>query len=101
MINVTRKDYALTVAGHAGFAAKGEDIVCAAASMLFYTLTNTLMRMGIMLSTNEDAGHAITAEAHPPAQFTFDADVVFDTICTGYMLLADAHPEHVTFTDES
>ena len=38
----SRESCSLRVEGHAGYAARGSDIVCAAASILFYTLANHL-----------------------------------------------------------
>ena len=104
MIKVTRKDYTLTVEGHAGYAEVGKDIVCAAASMLYQTLEAELKRRDIPIV---NGGHTNTEtwgmeiNACPPHEYTFDTEIVLDTICTGYRMLAEEYPEHVTFTDES
>ena len=100
MLNITRKDYTLTVEGHAGFAQPGQDIVCAAASMLFYTLHGTLTKYKYELAREDYEESGIIA-AIPNAGFWLDLDVIFDTICTGYKLLAAQHPEHVAYTDAS
>lgn len=100
MIKVTRKDYTLAVDGHAGFAEKGHDIVCAAASILFFSLYNSIAERDIAYSSGTTGDH-IEITAMPPKEFTLDTDVVFETICTGYRMLAEEYPEHVTFTDES
>ena len=101
MIRATRQDYHLAVDGHAGFAAVGTDIVCAAASTLFYTLARELDYRKIEFTMTEDAATGAEIVAYPPDGFTLDTDVVFETICTGYRMLAEEYPEHVTFTDES
>ena len=101
MIRATRQDYRLAVDGHAGFAAVGTDIVCAAASALFYTLARELDYRHIEFTMTESAATGAEIVAYPPDGFTLDTDVVFETICTGYRMLAEEYPEHVTFTDES
>ena len=101
MINVTRRDYVITAVGHAGFAAAGTDIVCAAESALFYTLARELDYRKIEFIMTERADTGAEIIAYPPDGFTLDTDVVFETICTGYRMLAEEYPEHVTFTDES
>ena len=42
MIDVTVRENELTVSGHAGYATKGEDIVCAAVTALSGTLVKSL-----------------------------------------------------------
>ena len=101
MTKVTRRDYVLTAVGHAGFSAAGTDIVCAAASALFYTLARELDYRHIEFTMTEDAATGAEIVAYPPDGFTLDTDVAFETICTGYRMLAEEYPEHVTFTDES
>jgi len=100
MIKVTRKDYSLTVEGHAGYADKGMDIVCSAASILFYTLCVSLSRRKIDFTKREEEGNA-KIKADVCTAFTFDADVTFDTICAGYIILAQNYPENVYYEDIS
>lgn len=45
MITVQRKKGQITVSGHAGYAEKGHDIVCAAVSILIYNLQNSIERL--------------------------------------------------------
>ena len=99
MIHVVRKDYEIVVEGHAGHSAKGTDIVCAAASILFYTLAEALERRGIEVEADDVENKFI--RANPCREFTFDADVVFETVCTGYKLLAEQYPENVSYEDIS
>ena len=42
MIDVTVRENRLTVSGHAGYAARGEDIICAAVTALSGTLVKSL-----------------------------------------------------------
>ena len=43
MITIEINDYELKIHGHAEFAEKGKDIVCAGISTLFYTLYEVLL----------------------------------------------------------
>ena len=70
MITVQLSGTALTVRGHAGFSRYGSDIVCAAASMLAFTLAAALV------------------------------EAVFAAIGAGYRLLAARYPEYVRVMDE-
>lgn len=42
MIDVTVRENELTVSGHAGYAARGEDVICAAVTALSATLVKSL-----------------------------------------------------------
>lgn len=48
MIQVRFEKNRLTVCGHAGYAARGEDIVCAAVSALVYALIGDLQERGLV-----------------------------------------------------
>lgn len=48
MIRVRFEENRLTVCGHAGYAARGEDIVCAAVSALVYALIGDLQERGLV-----------------------------------------------------
>lgn len=45
MIVITRAENSITISGHANYAPKGQDIVCAAVSALSYTLEESLKRL--------------------------------------------------------
>ena len=47
MIRVRFEENRLTVCGHAGYAARGEDIVCAAVSALVYALSGDRQERGL------------------------------------------------------
>ena len=49
MITVQRKKGQITVSGHAGYAEKGHDIVCAAVLILIYNLQNSIERLRMTL----------------------------------------------------
>ena len=100
MIRVRFEENRLTVCGHAGYATRGEDIVCAAASMLAYTA-------GYMLVQAEDRGEArdvVTVYDSALAQISARAanaacarrlERSFADICAGFRLLARQEPDAV------
>lgn len=95
MIKVTRQNCgsvrSIGMTGHAGYAEEGKDIVCAAASILLFTLIEHLERTGIPYSSYAEKGSAGVAVTDPDRK----ANEVFDVIETGYILLAEKYPEHV------
>ncbi len=88
------------MSGHAGYAEEGSDIICAAASILVYTLANSLERIcGVdaqsISKIKEDSGDGdVRAEIVIPYGTFADtgaddrAAVVADTIYTGFTTLA-------------
>lgn len=82
----------LTVTGHAGSAPYGRDLVCAAASILMLTLERALQNEGLLGAESERwPGWArITCTEHGER-----ARSVFETVFTGYALLAEEWPEYV------
>lgn len=72
----------LRLSGHAMFAAKGRDIVCAAASILVYTLEEGGARSREM----PDGGLLVTGDA-----------AALRLIAGGYRLLSDYYPQNIRF----
>ena len=87
----------LSVKGHAGAAPAGEDLVCAAASILAWTLADTVTE------TAEFYGHVrvrehgaeITVRAAPEEDCEERCRAVFETVARGFSLLAEKHPEYI------
>ena len=52
-LNRKAETLSLCVTGHAGFASMGQDIVCAAASILVYTAAELALDCGILTGTRE------------------------------------------------
>ena len=80
----------LRAEGHAEFAPKGQDIVCAAVSALMQTLAYSL-----------DSGTVICADDRNlmvvQAKQGTDSLAKFELVTDGLILLADAYPEHVQY----
>lgn len=103
MIHVAydRKAHRVTVVGHAGFAERGADILCAAASILLHTLAGAVRRLserGLAadIAVNLRAG-AGEVSCVPVTEFDCVVTAVMDSIVLGLSLLAEDYPEYVSF----
>lgn len=93
----------LKLSGHAGQAKKGEDIVCAAASILAYTVAQTLQFMyeqGDLKKKPhlklEEGDTIIVAKPKPEAYA--EALHAFFVAQVGYHLLAHNYPQYVSLS---
>ena len=84
MIRVVFTDRRMTVTGHAGYAEKGKDVVCAAVSALVYALIATLEETGNMRESVVRPGYATVASK--------DADRAFDVVRGGLSQIAARYP---------
>lgn len=84
MISVTYTPAApsLQISGHAMFAPRGQDIVCAAASILAYTLKAG----GARSRETPEGGMLLTGDA-----------AALGLIAGGYRLLAENYPQNIRF----
>lgn len=100
MIEITfnPKNLELKIDGHAGADEKGKDIVCAAVSVLFYTLGNCLsdsahMIEGDITFTDEDGhGHI---QCKPKEMYVPTIQRTYYTVLTGLYMLAEAYPQYI------
>jgi uncharacterized protein YsxB (DUF464 family) len=110
MLNVTLnpKEYTFTMTGHAGYAPQGKDIVCSAASILFYTICETVKMIDDEAFEDKpifnikDSDNEVTAyiRCKPKEDFTAVLDTIYQTIYNGYELLAEGYPNNVSLTVE-
>ncbi len=97
-IKFNPKTYALDITGHAKHGEKGEDIVCAAISTLFYTLAESLyeckhmMAKDIVFSDEDGNGHI---RCKPKAEYEANVSLVFWTILKGFDLVARNYEKNV------
>jgi uncharacterized protein YsxB (DUF464 family) len=90
----------LRLTGHAGMAEKGQDIVCASASILAYTVAQSLQFMYEEGELEEkplirlDSGDAVIT-AIPKYGFYKEALHTFFVAQVGYHLLAHNYPQYV------
>ena len=102
MINITfnPKDLELKVDGHAEHGKKGEDIVCAAISTLFYTLGEALyqsedMMLSPVVFEDEDGEGYI--KCSPKEEYAGNIARTYWTILVGMEMVANNYPKNVTF----
>ena len=94
-----RNEHRLTVEGHANSVRRGTDPVCAGASALTCTLAATIENMALSgqvydSETNLSSGYArISCSSYPNTKAA--VTLIFDTLCLGYALLAQAYPANV------
>lgn len=90
----------LSMAGHAGAAPKGQDIVCAAATMLMYTIAQAAMDMGSRGELQRpptvklDDGNA-GVSFRPKEGAMEKGRLVLDVIRRGLEVLGKRYPENV------
>lgn len=94
-----RERHRLTVKGHAGSGEKGHDLVCAAASILAYTLGQAVIQSSVALDKviKLEEGDA-EISCTPQVRFKNTLTLVFDTICTGFDILAQQYPENIKYS---
>lgn len=84
----------LDMDGHADYGDVGQDIVCAAASMLAYTLIERAREL-----TNNIYAHAESGRLHLHADPDLDSCILlrsaFETVRAGFDLLERRYPGHV------
>ena len=87
------KNMILQTSGHAGYAEKGSDIVCAAVSALMQTLAYSVD--GGTVTRSQDDCNTLTVQAEQ----SFDNMAKFELVTDGLMLLAKQYPENVRFVN--
>lgn len=103
MITVTyhREFNRVSMDGHALSGENGHDLVCASASILAYTLAEFVKNMkeaGQIAFPAIDLaeGHALIA-CNAPSRFKNSVTLAFDTVCAGFELLAQSHPDNISY----
>lgn len=94
---------ALTVAGHAGLAARGHDPLCAAVSILADTLLLTLARDWHLAAdiTRREAGALAATLPVPDARQAAAAAALWRSLQHGLGLLQAQYPQHITVRMET
>ncbi len=95
----TDKGYSLAVSGHADYAPEGQDIVCAAVSVLVQTLANKVdaaARSGRLLTSCVQHGETFVVQALPkPGPNNLMVASWFDFVEEGLRALVEAYPDNV------
>ncbi len=101
-VSYDRRHHRLLVQGHANTAPAGQDLVCAAVSALTYTAA---WNVAELVSQGNAAhqriqlndGNACIA-CVPKKNMRSVATLMFDSLCSGFALLASFYPEQVQYT---
>ena len=97
---LSQEAFVLSISGHAGAAPAGEDTVCAAASMLAYTVAQEVLevhRKGKLREAPKiklEKGKALIA-CKPKRSARREVSHLYKTAQTGYKLLAANYPDNV------
>ena len=90
MINVRARYGAVEVSGHADYAPKGQDIVCASVSILLYTLASAL-------GDDVEDLKLDTGDSRVTWKTTKRTNSVAAVINEGFRLLANSYPHYVSY----
>ncbi len=89
----------LCVSGHAGYAKKGSDIVCAAASVLISTCANAMESVAKLKPVLEVSEEPVRIAVSLPKTFSpekeHDARVILQTCLTGFEDIAAQYPKYI------
>lgn len=101
MINIefNPKTFELNINGHAEHGKKGEDIVCSAISILFYTLAKSISNCREMLQEEmvfefDDGNGKLSCK--PKAEYEANISLIYWTILNGFQLVADNYKKNVS-----
>ena len=98
-----RENLRVAVKGHANSGEKGHDLVCAAASILVYTLAGQVAQMSTdkkrvrrpVIALNEGSA---TVACRPVHGNRAVVTLVFDSICAGFDILQQRYPENIKYS---
>lgn len=93
---ITENKCVLQVEGHANYARQGADIVCSAVSILSYTIAESIENIDAKEKIIDISDGHVYIEVCPLDIVSKTAClVVFNTILTGFKLLAESYPDNV------
>ena len=91
----------VTVEGHAYSGEPGHDLVCAAASVLAYTLAGNVANMKDHGQVRAPVLDLVSGKAevscNPVNRYKATVMLVFDAVCVGFELLASNYPDYIKY----
>lgn len=101
MIDViyNQKKCEVTIKGHAMSGEHGHDTVCAAASILAYTLAANMESIADMCESeniNLSEGDAVI-KCTPKPDYSIAVNLIFRNICVGFELLSINFPKNISY----
>lgn len=102
MVTVRAKGLCLEVTGHAGWAPRGSDLVCAGVSVLTATLAAAVTELWEQgrLNTQPEIAMGKGKAKILCREETPEALQAFQTVLSGYRLLARQYPQNVVLINE-
>lgn len=99
------KIHRVTVQGHANSDGKGDDLVCAAVSILTYTLAANALELKHLGCTQGDVVTKLEEGYSevliiPKRRKAKRAAMAFEAVCIGYELLAQQYPQYVQYEEK-
>ena len=96
-----RDEHSVRICGHAGSGEAGHDLVCAAVSILAYTLASFTERMEKSGAATDStvllrSGEAVIA-CTPTETMRAEITRVMDALCEGFAILAENYGANVTY----
>ena len=96
-----RDEHSVRIRGHAGSGESGHDLVCAAVSILAYTLAAFVLKMEESGSATHSTAALRSGEAEiactPTQEKSGEITRVMDAVCEGFAILAEEFPENAGF----
>ena len=96
-----RRSHRITAKGHAHSAEKGADLVCAAASVLLYTLAANALSLKekgytrhVTAKLNEGDSEIVCI---PKCRYESVTDMILSSVCVGFELLAKQYSANVSY----
>lgn len=100
MINITidPEQFELKISGHANYDEKGKDIVCAAVSILFYTLADALQSTPHIIEKLDKAigDEESSIKCVPKAEYISNVALMYWMTLNGMQLIADDYSDYVS-----
>ena len=95
---VFERSRAVRIAGHAGYAAHGDDIVCAAITSAFQLCANGItevLRVGARVNIGSDAASIMLLENASPA-----AEAFLDALKLHLTILQEQYPDNIEIMED-
>lgn len=96
-----RRHNRLTVEGHAQSGEPGQDLVCASASILAYTLAANVGNLAdighVRIESMELTPGKAEISCKPRTGVSAIVGRIFESICVGYELLAKDYPQYIRY----
>ncbi len=102
--NHSNKKTGFEITGHAGYADHGEDIVCAAVSVLGYTALNALVEiaglnkedMQVEIRETEGFMKVLLQDEIIEGNSSRDIQIILETLDVGIKTVIESYPEYIT-----